>query len=215
MTDSNFSLTHRTRPSNLEKEAPLLLMLHGYGSDENDLFSFAGELPDKYFVVSARAPKAMQPFGNAWYEIDFEADGGKFSNIEQAVESRKLLTDFIGELEKHYPIKTSEHTLFGFSQGSILSYAVGLSQPEKFKQIVAMSGYIDEKMYAPDYRKNDFSNLRVFASHGTQDPVIPIEWARKNQPFLNELGIENIYEEFPIGHGINPQGFQELLKWLD
>jgi phospholipase/carboxylesterase len=165
-------------------------------------------------VVSARAPIPMQPFGNAWYAINFEADGGKFSNIEQAVESRKSVMQFIAELEKNYPVQKSGHTLFGFSQGSILSYALSLSHPEKFKQIVAMSGYIDEKMLVENYREQDFSHLRIFGSHGTQDQVIPVDWARKNQPFLNDLNIENDYSEYPVGHGISPAGFQKLLKWL-
>ena len=51
------------------EKPPLLLLLHGYGSDENDLFSFAAELPNNYFVISARAPIPMQPYGNAWYAI--------------------------------------------------------------------------------------------------------------------------------------------------
>ena len=55
----NFSLYHITRPSILKENAPLLIMLHGYGSDENDLFSFANELPEELFIISVRAPHPL------------------------------------------------------------------------------------------------------------------------------------------------------------
>ena len=66
-------LAHVSRPSTLKENAPLLVMLHGYGSDENDLFSFASELPEELFIISIRAPYSLQPSGNAWYAINFDA----------------------------------------------------------------------------------------------------------------------------------------------
>jgi phospholipase/carboxylesterase len=77
MNTQNLSLEHVTRPSSLTNtKAPLLIMLHGYGSDENDLFSFASELSDEIFIISVRAPYPMQPYGNAWYAINFDAEQG-------------------------------------------------------------------------------------------------------------------------------------------
>ena len=78
----NSSLHHITRPSTLKENAPLLIMFHGYGSDENDLFSFATELPEELFIISVRAPHAMQPYGNAWYAINFDAEMNKWSDDE-------------------------------------------------------------------------------------------------------------------------------------
>ena len=59
------------RPSTLTENAPLLILCHGYGSDENDLFSFASELPEELYIISVRAPYQLQPYGNAWYAINF------------------------------------------------------------------------------------------------------------------------------------------------
>jgi len=209
------NLDYLIRPSNLKENAPVIIMLHGYGSDEKDLFSFAPELPEKYFIISLRAPYAMPGFGNAWYEINFDADQNKFSNIPQAVESREKVTNFLDEVVKKYPIDPDQITLLGFSQGTILSYAVALSYPEKVKQVIALSGYIDENMIAGNFREKDFSKLRFYCSHGSVDQVIPVEWARRNKPFLDALNIKNTYSEFPVGHGVAPENFFEFRDWLE
>lgn len=193
---------------------PLLLLIHGYGSNEEDLFSFASELPDKYYIVSARGPYNMQYGSYAWYAINFDADQNKFSDNDQAKISRDLIAKFIDELVANYTIDASNVTLIGFSQGTILSYAVALSHPEKVQRVVAMSGYINSEIIEENYLKNSFSNLKIFASHGTVDQVIPVEWGRKAKPFLENLGIETTYKEYPIGHGVSTQNFYDFKNWL-
>src|SRR6187399_908559 len=129
---AQMTLHHLVREPKIKLDKnPLILLLHGYGSNEEDLFSFATELPDEYYVISARAPYDMMYGSYAWYAINFDADENKFSDIDQAVESRDLIAGFIDELVAAYPIDKDEVTLVGFSQGSILSYAVALSYPEK------------------------------------------------------------------------------------
>ena len=195
---------------------PLLLLLHGYGSNEEDLFSFASELPDTYFVVSARAPYDMQYGSYAWYAIDFDADENKFSNVEQAKISRDSVAEFIDELKNNYPIDAENVTLIGFSQGTILSYAIALSYPEKVQKVVAMSGYLNQEMCSDDYLKNNLSQLKIFSSHGTVDQVVPVEWGRKAKPFLDNLGVATVYKEYAnIGHGVCPQNFHDFKEWLE
>ena len=215
MNTKELSLQHLIRkPKVASENPPLLLMLHGYGSDEKDLFTFAEELPDELFVVSVKAPYAMQPYGNAWYAIHWDNQEGKFSDDEQAKESREKIVNFIDEAVEAYQLDAKNVTLLGFSQGSILSYAVALSYPNKVKNIVALSGYINEGIIKLGFEKNDFSNLAFYCSHGSVDQVIPVEWARKTKPVLDTLNIENSYSEFPVGHGVAPQNFFELREWL-
>ncbi|GAB5399308.1 MAG: alpha/beta fold hydrolase [Aureisphaera sp.] len=211
----SLSLEHNYRPSTLAENAPVIIMLHGYGSDENDLFSFATELPEKYAVISLKAPIPMQPYGNAWYQIYFDADDGKFSDDDQARESRDLIAKVIDEVCELYPVDASNLTLLGFSQGTILSFSVALSFPEKIKNIIGLSGYINEGILKEGYESNDFSHLNIYSSHGSVDMVIPVDWARKTQPFLKDLGIDSHYSEFPVGHGVAPQNFYEFKEWLE
>lgn len=211
----NSSLQYLIREPKIKLDKnPLLLLLHGYGSNAEDLFSFTNELPDEYYVVSAQAPYDLQYGSYAWYAINFDADQNKFSDNEQAKSSRELIAGFIDELLLNYPIDAKAVSLLGFSQGAILSYAIALSHPEKINKVIALSGYVNDEIFEENYRNNDLSKLKIFASHGVVDQVIPVTWARNTTPFLDALGIDSIYKEYPIGHGISPQIFTDFKNWL-
>jgi len=190
-------------------------MFHGYGSNEEDLFSFASELPGEFMVISVKAPYSLEPFGHAWYAINFDAEQGKWSDDEQAKESREKIVAFIDEAIEAYDIDKANITLLGFSQGTILSYAVALSYPEKVRNVVALSGYINENILVDDYALKDHSDLNFYVSHGQVDQVIPLEWAEKSPEFLKKLKISTTYHEFPIGHGVSQQNFFSFKKWLE
>ena len=193
---------------------PLLLLLHGYGSNEEDLFSFATELPDDSYVISVRAPYDLQPYGHAWYAIHFDADENKFSDNVQAKQSVEIIASFIDEIVKQYPIDTENVTLIGFSQGAILSYATALTYPEKVTKVVALSGYFNQEILPEVIDTKAISHLKFFVSHGSVDQVIPVEWARKAKPALENLGLEVEYQEYPIGHGVSPKNFFDFKNWL-
>ncbi len=215
MKTKDLSLFHLIREPKISLEnSPVLIMLHGYGSDANDLFSFASELPDELFIISAQAPFPLPPYGNAWYAINFDSVHGKFSDDIQAVESRNKISSFIDEVVDNYPVDGENLTLLGFSQGTILSYAVALSFPEKVKNVIALSGYINLDILEKDHRENDFSRLDIYASHGTQDQVIPVSWARRNPEILKGMNIKHTYSEFAVGHGVAPQNLMEIKNWI-
>ena len=215
MQAQQLSLEHLIRPAKSNSQnAPVLFMLHGYGSNEEDLFSFAGELPEELFIISMRAPYDLQPFGHAWYAINFDADQGKWSDDEQAKKSREAIVKFIDEACSAYALDASKIGLLGFSQGTILSYAVALSYPEKVKTVIALSGYINENILKEGYQNKDYTKLAIYTSHGQVDQVIPLQWAQRTPDFLDALGITNVYREFPSGHGVIPQNFYDFKTWL-
>lgn len=201
-------------PKTIKDQNPILILLHGYGSNEEDLFSFATELPDDSYVVSVRAPYDLQPYGHAWYAIHFDADENKFSDNVQAKQSVEIIASFIDEIVKQYPIDTENVTLIGFSQGAILSYATALTYPEKISKVVALSGYFNQEIMPEVIDTKAISHLKFFVSHGSVDQVIPVEWARKAKPALENLGLEVEYQEYPVGHGVAPQNFFDFKNWL-
>lgn len=210
----NTDLHYIKRPSSLTSGAPLLLMLHGYGSNEEDLFSFASELPEELFIISLRAPYELMPYGHAWYAINFDAQQNKWSDDEQAATSRDKVAQFIDYAIDKYSIDKTNVTLLGFSQGTILSYGISLTYPNKVNNIIALSGYVNRNIMPKNLNAEDYSHLDFYCSHGSVDQVIPVDWARKTPDFLASLNIKHVYSEYPVGHGVSPQNFYDLKNWL-
>jgi len=160
------------------------------------------------------SPYPMQPYGNAWYAIHIDHEGVKTSDNEEAIRSRDRILEFINEAVAAYNLDPYNITLLGFSQGTILSYAVALTYPEKVKNVIGLSGYINEEII--DLKSNpSYAHLNIYNSHGTVDQVIQIEAARKTPEFLATLGIESSLSEFPVGHGVHPTNFYEFKNWLE
>jgi phospholipase/carboxylesterase len=202
-------------PVEKTEKPPLLLMLHGFGSNEQDLFSMAPMLNNKAMVVSLRAPISLPWGGFAWYEIDFnQLGGGKMNNLEQARSSLQLLQQEIPRIHEKYGTDHNQTWLMGFSQGCILSYALSLNQPDRFSKVLALSGYILKELVPEKYPVDDLQNLDFFVSHGTQDEVLPVQWARSSAEVLEKLRINHQFREYPMGHGVNPACFDDIRKWM-
>ena len=201
------------KPAKETENPPLLILLHGYGSNEQDLFSFAEELPDELLIVSAQAPYEMGYGGYAWYAINFDNVNGKFSDLKQAKESIDKISVFIDEIKIKYHTNPDKPFLLGFSQGSILSYSLSFFYPNKVNNVIALSGYINTELL-PAEISNEIKT-EYYCSHGTVDQVLPVDWARKSKPFLDNLGLENVYYEYPVGHGVAPQNFYSFKSWIE
>ena len=193
---------------------PLLILLHGYGSNEQDLFSFASELPEELLIISVQAPLSLGFGSYAWYTINFDGSQNNRSNLVEAKESLLKIEGFIDKVIKKYNADTNKLFLLGFSQGCILSMAYAFRNPNKIKNIIALSGYINTDLLPVDYRINNYNKLDFFISHGSVDQVLPVEWARKSPVLLNELNIKNQYQEYPVGHGVAPQNFMDFKNWI-
>mgnify|MGYP000380007482 FL=1 len=203
------------KPKEQTKNTSLLILLHGYGSNEEDLYSFASELPSDLIIVSARALQDLGFGSYAWYTIHFNNTQGKFSDIPEAIKARDVIYKFIKEVQEKYAVSPEKTFLLGFSQGTILSYAVALNHPETVQKVIALSGYVNPDLLPENMDKINYSKLDFFISHGNVDQVIPVEWANKAPQFLNQLNIKNCYQEYPVGHGVAPKNFFDFKKWME
>jgi phospholipase/carboxylesterase len=194
------------------EKPPLLILLHGYGSNEQDLFSFAEELPDNLLIVSAQAPLSMGFGSYGWYSINFDDINGKFSDLKEAKESIDKIAVFIDQIKKKYTTNPDKTFLLGFSQGAILSYSLSFFYPNKIAYVLALSGYINTELLP----ENILSEIKTdyYCSHGSVDQVLPVEWARNSKPFLDKLNFKNVYSEYNVGHGVAPQNFYSFKKWI-
>lgn len=200
------------RPLKEGGKTPILFLLHGYGSHEEDLYSFANYLPEEYLIISLRAPLTLGFGGYAWYSIHFNEQQDKWSDDAEAKRAQEIILYNIDYHLEQFKLEGQKVSLLGFSQGAILSWAVGLSHPERIDKIIALSGYVNEDIFG--YAKEGLDQLRIFSSHGTEDPTLPVDWARKGIALVEKKDLKVEYKEYPAGHGINPENFADLLAWL-
>jgi len=193
---------------------PVLFLLHGYGSNEQDLFSFAPHLPKELLIVSLQAPISMGFGSYAWFEINFEASSGKRNNIQQAKQARHLIENLIKDISIKYEVNTKKRFLLGFSQGGFLSYLYAFKNPDFIQNYICLSGYLTEELAKDFTIKDNYSELDFFVSHGTKDQIIPIEKAREIPKILEKYHAKYRYKEYPVGHGVSPQNFEDFKNWI-
>jgi phospholipase/carboxylesterase len=208
------SLYYLVRKPTIESiRPPLLVLLHGVGSNEQDLFSFADRLPGQYLIVSVRAPHVLGSNRFAWYEVDL-SKGAPIINAEQAEQSRNNIIHFLEELKSIHPYDESSIFLCGFSQGAIMSYNVGLTRPDLIHGIAILSGRLLSEVKPFIKNQDRLKDLKVFISHGTKDLVLNSQYARDAKQYLISLGITPSYKEYEAGHTINDTMLNDLILWL-
>ncbi|MBP2615736.1 alpha/beta hydrolase [Chryseobacterium jejuense] len=201
-------------PENITSSTPILFMLHGYGSNEQDLFSFRETLPQDWIIISFRAPRDTQFEGYSWYDINFN-DPENFIDVSQAKESLNAVLESILKIVNNYGLTESKVHLCGFSQGGILCYALALKYPELFTNIACLSAYAEEKILDGIVKdKKKLEKLRFFVSHGTDDAVIPIDWGRKAAELLYDLNCYFTFREYMSGHGVNQKNYMDLMDFF-
>jgi len=201
MSVERSAIVHRTRPA-AGTPAGALVLMHGRGADELDLVPLLDILDPEQRLVGLvpRGPLALPPGGAHWYavrEIGYPDPETFLPTFEQASE---WLDATLAELG----VGPDETVLGGFSQGAVMSYALGLaaSRPRP-AGILAMSGFIPTvEGFEPDSVSR--AGLPVSISHGTYDPVIGVEFGREARDRLEAAGLDVSYREDPVAHQIAP-----------
>ena len=90
-----------------------------------------------------------------------------------------------------------------------------LNHTKKFKKGICLSGYYDKNIVGNQEKNDAHNDLSIFISHGIEDTVIPIDWARNSPIYLKDLKIKNEYHEYLCGHGLNPENYSDMMKWIN
>jgi phospholipase/carboxylesterase len=204
------SLADRRRPARGEP-AGLLVLFHGRGADEHDLVPLLETLdPEQRLLgVTPRGPLLLPPGGAHWYavhRIGFP-DPGTF------LPTYELASQWLDELAAETGIPPARTVLGGFSQGAVMTHALGLGggRPRP-AALIAFSGFIP----SVDGWEADLSPPlpRVAIGHGTYDPVIEAGWSRRAREVLEAAGAEVVYRESPLPHAIDPRFAMELASFV-
>ncbi|MBI3241879.1 MAG: alpha/beta hydrolase [Chloroflexi bacterium] len=206
---ANLPLKHLTRfPAGDAAPHPTIICLHGRGSNEGDLISLAPYLDDRLLWISPRAPLDLMG-GWEWYRLEGIGAPDQPS-FDAALET---LDRFITEAVAAYPVDPQRLFLLGFSQGSMMSYSFALTQPARVAGVIAQSGYIP----LSSGLKVDEAGLKgkpFVITHGTHDPLLPVQWGRDSYETLKRLGAEVEFHEFRMGHNVSDESIEVIAEWM-
>lgn len=188
-----------------------IILLHGVGSNEEDLFSLAKYLPADFWIISPRGYYTLGTGRYAWYEVGFSSGTPEINSLQEE-NSRKIIIQFIEQLKNKYQIE--DIYLGGFSQGAIMSYSIGLTDPKILKGIIALSGRILHEIRPGVVNNPQLQQLKVFIAHGSQDGTLPVFYAKEAIEYLKQLNINPEYHEFQMGHQISNDVLDAINKWL-
>lgn len=206
-------LTYRIKKSTQnENLSPSIFLIHGYGSNMDDLFSFANYLPEEYTIISLQAPLETPFGGGAWYSINFDDNLGKWSDNEEAKTSLQKISGQMDYFISTYKLDPSDISLMGFSQGAILSWSLLMDQPDIFRRAVCMSGYINQELLEKPLE--EYRDVLAYGSHGSQDFTVPYDWAKSSIESLRLNNPAVIFNTFPDGHNVSQENFEAILKWI-
>jgi phospholipase/carboxylesterase len=214
MTTSTPELEYLVRkPAVDTANAPVLILLHGFGSNEQDMFSFANRIPENWLVVSARGPIPQGENRHSWYNVKM-VDGKITIDFQEEEQSRQKVLGLIDHLVKTHKADKNRVVVAGFSQGAAMSLCTGLTEPEKVAGFAVFSGRFVEEIEPLISRSPALKKLRGFIAHGSGDTMLPIRYASENKAKLAQLGISFAYSEDTTGHTISAKQFTDFLQWL-
>ena len=204
------TLTTRRREAAGEPEGALVLF-HGRGADELDLFPLLDLLdPERRLLgITPRGPLTLPPGGAHWYavrEIGYPDPSTFWPTYERA-------SNWLDALAAETEIQPERTVLGGFSQGAVITYALGLASGRpRPAALIALSGFVPTvEELALDL---DRPLPPIAIGHGAYDPVIPVEWGRKARTLLEAAGANVVYREFPLPHAVDPRFLVTLRDWI-
>ena len=205
-------LPHVIRPARGEPAGALVLM-HGRGTSEHDLAPLLDEFdPEGRLVgICPRGPLSLPPGGAHWYvvrQVGFPDPRTFFPTFE-------LLAGWLDSLPDALGVSIERTVLGGFSQGCVMSYAMGLGAGRpRPAGILGLSGFVP-KVEGFEIELSGLDGFPVAIGHGEFDPIITVEFGREARELLEGAGASVLYRESPMAHSVDPGYIPELRAWLE
>lgn len=210
-------LTGPRRDAKSGQAKSLVIFLHGYGADGNDLIGLAEplapHLPDTVFL-SPDAPQrsAMNPMGRQWFPIPWLDGSSESAMQEGAAEAARILDRYLTEAMEEEGRAPAETCVVGFSQGTMMALHVVPRREEPIAGLVGFSGRLTEPEKLPAEIR---SRPPVLLIHGDQDPMVPVESIDEARAGLEAAGVDVRWHiSRGVGHGIAPDGLGLALDFL-
>jgi phospholipase/carboxylesterase len=213
----SLSLAHRvrraTRADGPGVRPPLLVLLHGVGSNELAMAALTEWFDPRFIVVSARAPIELEPFSFAWLHVTFTPTGPIIEG-DEAIGACRLAAAFVDEAVDAYGADPDRVYLAGFSQGGIVGLGTLLTAPEKIAGVVCMSGRLPPELLPHVVSPDRLRDRAVLLVHGVHDQTLGIAYARSARAILETVPVDLDYREFDMAHTTTDESMAAVSAWL-
>ncbi|RYX93877.1 MAG: phospholipase [Comamonadaceae bacterium] len=212
----DLSLSYLHKPAADASAGPwLLVLMHGVGSNEADLFGLAPAVPPRFHVLSLRAPHALGPGSYAWFEFGVKPTGERVIDELQELQSRAQVGQVVQAAALQLGIPAERVVVGGFSQGGIMSLSLLLTQPRLVRGALVWHSRLLPQALPQAAPAEALEGKALWVSHGLQDSVIPLANAHIIREHVSKLPVAFSYREYPGVHEIRPEELRDSMAWLD
>ena len=209
-------LSFLERPADPSVARPwLLVLMHGVGSNEEDLFGLAPHVPPAFHVLSLRAPYTLGPGAYAWFEFTVNRDGSRQIHEPQEAASRALVARTVAAAAQQLGVPPERVIVGGFSQGGIMALSLLLTEPRLLHGALVLHSRLLPQVQPYLAPPGALAGKQLWVSHGAQDMVIPLASAHAIRDHATKLPLTLTYTEFPGAHEIRPAELAAAMAWLD
>jgi phospholipase/carboxylesterase len=203
----------RARTTDAGRKPPLVVLLHGIGADEDDLFPLARALDPRITVVSVGAPHGYYG-GRAWFHIDFAPGGRVVPDVPQARATLADLVEWLRAAPDRWDTDPARTFLLGFSQGGMMALGVLGEVPERLAGVVVLSSRYSTELFPATAGADTIARVPLFVAHGTHDQTLPIAHGREIRDTFQTKSRDFTYREYRVAHGITDDEMADVAAWL-
>lgn len=209
------ALVRRPQPTANQQLHPALIMMHGFGANESDIYELVPFVDKRVLIVAPRGPGIAQITARGSYKwYDWSAPGQPKPGLMDT--SLEKLSQLIEQLPAVTGVEVDPHQVYigGFSQGGMMSLAMAANFPQLLAGILPHSGFVSPDS-ATKLQAGAFRGKPAFVAHGTEDEVLKLEMGQRVRDVLQAGGVDLTYREYPIGHETSLESRRDLADWLN
>lgn len=201
---------------------PLVVLVHGRAGDATLMWVFSKAVAA--MKPLAIAPQAVRPDvkgGFSWWpvrdRIDTPEAALRAELFDEIMDGVERLKQFVRFAEKHYGTDPFQRYIIGFSQGAAVSATLAVREPQLFRGVGLLSGFIPHAVQArvAEIEGHAASQPAFFIAHGTEDPIIPVDRAEEARDWLTKRGASVTFHSEPVKHKVGAAGIRALTEWID
>lgn len=196
------------QPFQKTEKPPVLIMLHGYGSNEKDVANMQWLFDHRFLTFSLRGPNPVPNAGFCWYGLEFLPNKKFKYDYNQVSLSCNKVISFIREACKAYNADSNNVYLFGFSQGAMMSYEI--ASKTRIKGVIALSGFMNDETK----KSGANTSASYFIAHGSYDNVVDYKDGKNTAAYLKSINAKVEFKTYQMAHNISNEEIKDIQNWL-